>query len=497
MKIGYFEVDKEGLAKLLANRGKEFILYELVQNAWDQNVTNVSISVEKVPNRPLVTVRVEDDDPDGFTDLSHAYTLFAESEKKSNPEQRGRFNLGEKLVLALCKSATITTTKGTVEFTEDGERKRKRNVTTSGSSISMDIKANKQDYDDMVKAVYSLIPPAGIKTYFDGIQLPEKEPLVTFEATLPTVISDSDGALRNTRRKTTISIHRPAMHVETAHLYEMGIPVVEMDTFHVNVQQKVPLNMDRDNVTPAYKRELRALVLAHTFKELDSEEASEPWVDDAIGHKVMFDHPDAVKEVVVKRYGTRCAITDPSDRAAENELKSKDYTIIPGRAFSKGAWAVIRDSNAAVPAGRINPSGFGSGSGSGSGSGFSSTGPSVTELSTNLLTHGMRKVSGLTTEVANVLTGMQPKGVRFIKSSSSPQVHWGNDVMVYNISRLGKKWFDKDAGTVIGVILRSIAHEVSSDPLSHEYVKEIARLGALLAVKLAGDENLQQLIDKY
>jgi hypothetical protein len=34
-----FEVDRTGLRMLLERRGKELALYELVQNVWDQNVT--------------------------------------------------------------------------------------------------------------------------------------------------------------------------------------------------------------------------------------------------------------------------------------------------------------------------------------------------------------------------------------------------------------------------------------------------------------------------
>ena len=37
---------------------------------------------------------VEDDSPDGFRDLTEAYTIFAESYKKVDPEKRGAFNIG-------------------------------------------------------------------------------------------------------------------------------------------------------------------------------------------------------------------------------------------------------------------------------------------------------------------------------------------------------------------------------------------------------------------
>jgi len=50
----------------------------------------------------------------------HILTLFADSAKKSNPEQRGRFNLGEKLVFAQCDEVTVRTTKGGLRFDSEG-----------------------------------------------------------------------------------------------------------------------------------------------------------------------------------------------------------------------------------------------------------------------------------------------------------------------------------------------------------------------------------------
>ena len=84
----WFDVDKQGLAKLMAGRHKAFVLYELLQNAWDQNVTKVQVSLSEVPGRAESEIVVEDDDPDGFADLTHAYTLFAESRKKADPKKR-------------------------------------------------------------------------------------------------------------------------------------------------------------------------------------------------------------------------------------------------------------------------------------------------------------------------------------------------------------------------------------------------------------------------
>ena len=66
-------------------------------NALDEaGVTQIAVTLALVPGRPLADLTVEDDSPEGFHDLTHAYTLFAEAYKRGNPEQRGQFNLGRK-----------------------------------------------------------------------------------------------------------------------------------------------------------------------------------------------------------------------------------------------------------------------------------------------------------------------------------------------------------------------------------------------------------------
>jgi hypothetical protein len=100
----WVDVDMDGLRKILERRGKELAVYELVQNAWDENVTKVEVTITRPENGRSELV-VTDDSPEGFRDLTDSYTMFAESYKKADPDKRGAFNLGEKYVLALCDEA--------------------------------------------------------------------------------------------------------------------------------------------------------------------------------------------------------------------------------------------------------------------------------------------------------------------------------------------------------------------------------------------------------
>ena len=117
----WFDVSREGLGKQAEQHSKGRLIGELVQNALDEaGVTQIAVTLALVPGRPLADLTVEDDSPGGFRDLAHVYTLYAPSYKRDNPEQRGQFTLGEKIVLAVCESASISTTKGTVNPSRGG-----------------------------------------------------------------------------------------------------------------------------------------------------------------------------------------------------------------------------------------------------------------------------------------------------------------------------------------------------------------------------------------
>src|SRR5687768_5223695 len=109
----WFEADKAGLRqiaeRLVERRGFGIIGAELYQNVMDTNATVCEITLEKTNTRGWYTLLCEDNDPVGFADLTHAYTVFAPSLKKRDPEKAGRFNLGEKMVLAFCREARIET----------------------------------------------------------------------------------------------------------------------------------------------------------------------------------------------------------------------------------------------------------------------------------------------------------------------------------------------------------------------------------------------------
>jgi hypothetical protein len=284
MPPSLLDVDLKGLADLIEDAGPTRLLWELVRNALDEDgVTQVDVSLIPVPGRPLVNVTVTDDAPDGFANLAHAYTLFASSYKKGDPTKAGRFNLGEKLFLAAALSTgepvAILTTTGSVSFDPKAGRVLGRNRTETGSLITGRLRVTRDEIPAIARGLRRLLVPAGVTVQVNGEPLPVRVPLRTFQAKLPTVQAGEDGILRRvSARETTVEVYARGPD-EEATLYELGVPVVETyDTFHVNIHQKVPLNLDRDNVTPAYLQAVRTLVLNATHDLIPPGDATAPWV---------------------------------------------------------------------------------------------------------------------------------------------------------------------------------------------------------------------------
>jgi hypothetical protein len=350
----WFDVDRAGLGKLLERRGKSFVGAELLQNAWDaEGVTRVEFTAEAVKGRALVDLVVKDDSPQGFHNLTHSFTLFSESVKKSNASLRGRFNLGEKLVLALCDSATIMSTKGTIAFNADGRASFPRRKTEVGTEFRAQIRMTRDELAEMLAFVRGFIPPAGVQTLINGEHLFQRQSLRSFQTTLPTELADENGVLRRSARRCSVNVYMPQPG-QPARIFELGIPIVETgDLFDVDIGQKVPLSLERDSVTPAYLRDVRAAILSHTSDLVPKAEAAAPWINDAIEDEGVSSA--AVADVLKARYGEKVVSYDPSDREANDRAVALGYAVIHGGAFSGAAWNQIRASNFVQRAGKVSP----------------------------------------------------------------------------------------------------------------------------------------------
>lgn len=484
-----FEVDKEGLRKLLARKGMAWILPELLQNTWDEEATTVSASLEwieqpKGKNAGRVLIQVEDDDPDGFTNLAHAYTLFAESEKKSDSEKRGRFNIGEKLVIAACDTAEISTTTGVVSFNEAG-RTVKKAVRKHGTLFSATTSMTKKEYDEALALAKMMIPPAGVTTTINGDELQHRMPIREFKETLSTPIGEN---LRPSARKTTVSLYEVEGD-EKAYLYEMGIPVVALieggDRWHIDVCQKVPLNIDRDNVTPAYLRAVRTAVANNAFDLLDVEDARESWVTDAMTSKDAT--PTMLSTVLTHRFGDKVAAFSPRDQEANKIAASEGYTVVSGRSLPSEVWQNLRTHDLIQSTAVLTPAPKPYDPG---------------QQNTRKIepiekwSDGMKHIQKFVIEVAERICNNAIVVVEIVNDADctnflatygrSPLSNTGK--MEFNLRTLGRRWFEQEIDEEhISLVIHELGHHFESDHLSRGYYNALTDLGARLTLAAVAD----------
>jgi hypothetical protein len=515
-KNDWFRVDKDGLAQVYARRGPAAPFFELISNAWDEEgVTEVRLRVTAVPNSPTVVVSCEDDSTRGFDDLEEARVLFAPSKKKTEAEQRGRFNVGEKLFLSLCTTASICSTGGTMLFMPGGSVRRKSESRERGTLVAATMRMTRAEALEAFVELGWVISPKGIDTIIqfigfydsgddheDGPDVQQHERfgidgggLFSFRAKLQSELSDEDGALRPTERTTVVNCWKLTENerLDFRHgiLFEMGIPVVEIGgPFDVNVMQKVPLTVDRDNVKPAFLRRLRAETLNAGWRYITSEEeADEAWITEAVGSKNPKPLPEALDHVLDWRFTEKRVAYDPSDREGSEIAMSQGYTVVSGGSLPAAVWDNVRETRTIRPAGQVTPSNRAR---------FSETGKDIT-LSADKWPRGGLAVVVAFANIAEELLGFRPDVRIVMDNTQGYGACYGDRVLLLNLFRLGKRWFheadDEKMLTPrhVRLLLHELGHEFTESHLDEGFHKSQTDLGTKLAFLVAGKPDMFKL----
>lgn len=454
----WFEVSKEGLKELQEGKPKHFIARELIQNAWDEQ-TKVCLFTA-IWNKGRAMIEITDDNPLGFRDITDAFTLFKTTTKRTDPTKRGRFNVGEKQILSICDEAVIVTTKGTVIFNSNG-RQTGRTKLDKGSKVTILVRMTKIEFDEMLLEVQKYIVPENLKFVVNGKMMEHRKPIKVISAKIQTE-NQVNGVFTRVYRMVNINILKAN---GKAVLYEMGLPVSEIDCqFDIDVQQKVPLSIDRDTVPVAYLKSLYAEVLNETYKDIEKNDSSEVWVRQAMSDKRI--KQEAIKDIVAKRFGEKAVVANPFDPISIDDALSNGYNVVHGSEMSKEEWGNIRKVNAMPSSTDL----FGKG---------------IAPSESYEPTLGMNKVAELAKKIAKRVLGIDLK-VYFIKSPQASEVaNFGTNALTFNVSKLGVKWFSP---TVSREIIDLICHELGHHAGNHtesSYHKLLTKLsGELVMIAL-------------
>jgi hypothetical protein len=150
--------------------------------------------------------------------------------------------------------------------------------------------------------------------------------------------------MRNVTRETEVHIYKPK---RKAHIYEMGIPICEIDCdYSIDIQQKVPLSSDRDKVEASYLKIVYGEVLNKMISEIQPEQSSNLWIRD--GFSSDRANKEARQSIITKRFGEKALIANPNDRRSMDEAISNNYNVIYGSEMSKEEWGRVKEDGLLV-----------------------------------------------------------------------------------------------------------------------------------------------------
>ena len=434
---------------------------ELVSNAWDEKAALCRVELRSETSQTAYFSVY--DDGSGFKDVADAWTLMKHTDKRMDPEVRGRFNIGEKEILAVARSARITTANTIILFPAGGGRRVKKSPKpTVGTLVETWLPWGSAQVRDVLRRLSLLMPPPGIAYQVNGHPIEPQRPYKTTQAVLETVIQRCVGEpLATTRRKTRLEIYQGG-NGAGKQLYEMGVPVQAIDCpYSVNVLQKIPLPPNRDAVKASYLQDVYAAVLNVTAGDVEDPCAS--WTKVAMEDKNIS--PEAVKAIVRRRYGDKVALWSSDTRSNEKAMLA-GYELVNGRTLSAKEREQFKTVGVAHSS-DLFPVAIGG----------------RKYYGEDQLTAGMMAVRSYARALHQALFGRDIDCKFYCDIRIRESASYGYGILDFNIGCLGKDWFDGIDAQTTSLLLHEFAH---TEGVGHEpsYYKSLEKLAGR-AVHLA------------
>ena len=338
MSDSWFSIDDDAFIRQQRSRPTSEIVRELLQNALDADgVKQITITTGK--RGPHSTITVEDDGA-GFANDEMLWKVFL-SGKADQPNKRGRKGRGVKEAIASALCAEVEILGRTLFFESGSGRTRKwaKNGRTRGTRVTLELRRS-EGLAAALASVRMIQPPSGVALLIDGTFVVPRGQLGVVNATLPTVIIRGDDESEQFRDCTVFRLQCGCL--ETAHLFEMGVPVCEIKTpWHLDVQQRIPMPDHRNVVTPAYTARLMTAALNAVADSLDATGFAAPWAIDVL----PLASASAKQKFMKETFGERIAVRNPFDENA-NALVSEqlNYKVIDTAHLPSAVAQVVRFS---------------------------------------------------------------------------------------------------------------------------------------------------------
>lgn len=481
----WFTVSVDGLSE---HYKKVYTARELLANVFDEEATEITFTIERsttvrFPRQYLV--RIIDNDPNGFDNIDDMFTLFRKTKKMDDTQVRGRFNHGEKGVLSLCNKAVLTSTKGTVKFTPNGNRTIDLSLTTKiGSDLQFWLDLDEKEVMYLLNYIQLVKIPNGITVRYCGKTYTSDTPQFEVSAKLQTWKSNQKTAYY---KQTDVHLYPKIKDV--AYIMELGIPIQKINyPFTIDVRQKIPLDTKRNSVKNSYLEDLFGQLANHDFviKNIKDSDLGEDYVAITLSSTEITN--ESARKLVERKLGSdKIIFANPFDQKANEKAVEHGYTLIQSRDIPKNARQSIK--NAGIQT---------------SSEVFKDKLENANYITHDNYTEGMKWIENWSLQFA-LFSINRSITVTFCNNSNASELaSYGSGILNYNMGTLGNQFFDtakRNIAKISEYLIHELAHDLKEkDQLPHlssAYLKELERIAGKMVEWLMIPENYHFVYDKY
>lgn len=327
---GWLAISTDGFAAMNAARPPEHLVKELVQNALDSIPAGQMGLIQLAYGHHNGSFQVScSDNGTGISRLEDLRVVYL-THKTDSHRKRGRFGRGFKEALCVARQARVASSDQQLHFLwENGERISRLSplaVAVAGTQVQMQMPWPQEVAEQLDRYFAGFLLPEGVTLEVNGRLIAARPPQQWIEASLPTEIYDaaSQSWKKPTRRSAIALV--PALPGETPTIHEMGIPVAAVEwgvPFHCDVQQRVPMNPNRDAVSSGYPLRLQVACLPALLEHMDEATLKQDWVG-AAGRRC---DETVQRQIIQRAFGENIARSVPRMGARQFDEDARDLGV--------------------------------------------------------------------------------------------------------------------------------------------------------------------------
>ena len=343
---GWLSISTEGFAAMNAARPAEHLIKELVQNALDSFVDGQAGRIELrygvEPEGFVVECR---DNGSGISNLCDLRVVYL-THKTDSHLKRGRFGRGFKEALCIAEQARVVSGGQQLQFLlEHGQRVTRQEPAEQcdGTTVWMHMPWPAETREHLDAYFAQFLVPQGIELVVNGERIQPRPVAYQVQTSITTELYDPiSQSWKKPSRATCIHLVRTQLD-ETPTIYEMGIPVAAVDwtmPYHCDVQQRVPMNPNRDAVATGYPLKLHVACLPTLLEQMDGTAVKDEWV----GHAGRRCESEVQKLIIARAFGENIARSVPrmGERHFDEDARELGVQVVNTAQASGGFRDMLR-----------------------------------------------------------------------------------------------------------------------------------------------------------